>query len=95
MSTSVMVLRSGPRNITFAFASRPASISWSSNSCATSGAIASVSEGSPVVSILSCITSSMNSTPETDAVRVCVPSKFVMFDSESPSTTLADVVSKV
>ena len=85
----------GPRTITFAWVSSPATIASSSKPCATSGASASTIVGSPAVCILSCNTSSMNSTPEIEAVRVCVPSKFRIADSESPSATVCDTVSKL
>ena len=81
-------LRSGPRIVTFALASRPATTAGSNAPAATSGAIASVIEGSPVVCILSCITSSMNRTPEIIAVRVCVPLKFTIADWSSSSMTV-------
>ena len=48
MATSVMVLRSGPRNITFAWVSRPVSIASSSNPCVTSGVSAATIEGQRV-----------------------------------------------
>ena len=88
MSMSCMVLRSGPRSFTFALASRPATTAWSSAPAATSGAIAAVIEGSPSVYLLSCTTSSMNSIPDTDAVRVCVPLKFTIADWSSISSTV-------
>ena len=85
---SCSVLRSGPRSLTFALVSRPATTSWSSAPAATRGAIASTIDGSPSLYILSCITSSMNSLPEIEAVRVCVPLKFTIADWSSSSMTV-------